>query len=123
MTGHISYRLCGAASWPGETKPFRKTDLTGREELAQVRKELAKLESHARGTTQETLDNFPDLHRERNQRIEELKRRSVNWTLYGMTPQPPQPRHHPRQALQPWPSLTQRTRSTTGASSYGQQHP
>ena len=40
-----------------------------------MRKELARLESHARGTTQETLDNFPDLHRERNQRIEELKKK------------------------------------------------
>jgi hypothetical protein len=63
-------------SLDAQGKPsFRRSDLSPREEMEELRKEIDRLEGFRRMTTQETLYEFPDLRIANDKHIADLKKR------------------------------------------------
>ncbi len=85
----MRYRFAGNRMIAMDAKePFRKTDLSPREQLDEWRKELARLEGYERMTTQETKREFPDLSS--TKRIAELKQKISSLDYWFNDSAPPQ---------------------------------
>jgi hypothetical protein len=79
-----------APTLDAKAKPFRHTDLSPREEMAALRKEIDRLEGFQRMTTQETLYEFPDLRIANAKEITDLKKRLASLDFVFNDSAPPQ---------------------------------